>query len=232
MAVRVKQPPQPDTRPPVVIKGSKDGLLFLLDDQCPFPDLMEYVTGLLADSGSELLTGTNVAVTIDYGSRSFSATETRRLMRAFLDRENFLMREWSSGTSARRKLSGAQPRTARQNLRKGTVRNGQSLLFDGDVVLIGDVNPGGELSASGDVYVFGRLHGTAHAGCTGNTAAIIAAAEFAPMQLRIAHVVSRSPESPAGGPLHTFMEFAYLRGDVMAVDRMIYRTALLEDSSE
>src|SRR5699024_12438240 len=48
------------------------------------------------------------------------------------------------------------------------VRSGQVLDIEGDLLLIGDVNPGGEVRATGDIYILGKLHGIAHAGTKGN----------------------------------------------------------------
>lgn len=223
MAVRVKQPSQP----PVAIKGTKDGLLFVLDEHCVFEHLLEHLEQVLDGEGAVLFADSEVAVSIDFGARTFTNSQTRALLDVFLKRENFLIREWGANARARQNVS-ARNRMPRQTIIKGTVRNGQRLEFEGDVVLIGDVNPGGEIAATGDVYVFGKLRGIAHAGSGGATDAIIAAAEFAPLQLRIASVVSRQPEHELAQPLYTFMEFAYIRDGVMAVDKMIYRASLLE----
>ncbi len=68
----------------------------------------------------------------------------------------------------------------------GTLRGGQSLHNIGNIVLVGDVNPGAELVASGDILVFGVLRGVAHAGAQGDANAKVYALELAPTQLRIA----------------------------------------------
>ncbi|MEA2687413.1 MAG: septum site-determining protein MinC, partial [Candidatus Eremiobacteraeota bacterium] len=44
---------------------------------------------------------------------------------------------------------------------RGTLRGGQALHNLGNLVVIGDVNPGAELVASGDIVVFGALRGVA-----------------------------------------------------------------------
>ena len=77
---------------------------------------------------------------------------------------------------------------------QGTLRSGESLEAEGDVLLLGDVNPGAKISAGGDVLVWGRLLGIAHAGNTGNNQAKIIALQLRPLQLRIANKVARGPE--------------------------------------
>jgi septum site-determining protein MinC len=61
-------------------------------------------------------------------------------------------------------------------------------------VIIGDVNPGAEVVATGDIVVFGRLRGVAHAGAEGDTSAEIIALDLRPIQLRISGYIGRSPD--------------------------------------
>ncbi len=72
----------------------------------------------------------------------------------------------------------------------GTLRGGQALHHIGNVVIVGDVNPGAEVIASGDIVVFGTLRGVAHAGAQGNVGARVFALELAPTQLRIAAAIA------------------------------------------
>jgi septum site-determining protein MinC len=72
----------------------------------------------------------------------------------------------------------------------GTLRGGQSLHHVGNIVVIGDVNPGAELVASGDIVVFGALRGVAHAGAQGDAKARVYAIELLPTQLRIATFIA------------------------------------------
>lgn len=67
-----------------------------------------------------------------------------------------------------------------------TLRSGVSVNAPSHIVVIGDVNPGAEINAGGDVLVWGRLRGMVHAGAQGNTQAIVCALELSPTQLRIA----------------------------------------------
>ncbi len=83
---------------------------------------------------------------------------------------------------------------------KGSLRNGQKIEFDGSLVIVGDVNPGAEIKASGNIIVLGQLKGMAHAGCKGMADAFIAAVYMAPVQLRIADIITRFPEENKKGP--------------------------------
>ncbi len=81
---------------------------------------------------------------------------------------------------------------------KQTLRSGQRVCHRGHLVIIGDVNPGAELVADGDITVWGALRGMAHAGAGGNTNAEIRALKFDPIQLRIASAIARSPDRHKG----------------------------------
>ena len=79
--------------------------------------------------------------------------------------------------------------------------------FPGNVTILGDVNPGAEVVAEGDIFVFGTLRGTAHAGVGGDRSASVVALRLAPTQLRIADIISRAPDDSA---LPDQPEYAYI----------------------
>ncbi|MCI8336050.1 MAG: septum site-determining protein MinC [Peptococcaceae bacterium] len=75
-----------------------------------------------------------------------------------------------------------------------TLRSGQSIHYDGNVVVLGDVNPGAEIVAAGHIVVFGALRGVVHAGASGEAGATVTAFSLAPTQLRIASLITRPPD--------------------------------------
>ena len=76
-----------------------------------------------------------------------------------------------------------------------TLRSGQSLKSDGNIVIIGDVNPGAEIIAKGDITVWGVLGGIAHAGSDGNNYSRIRALKLHAIQLRIGDIFARRPDT-------------------------------------
>lgn len=76
-----------------------------------------------------------------------------------------------------------------------TLRSGQSLSSEGNIVVIGDVNPGAEIVAKGDITIWGVLGGIAHAGSDGNTYSRIRALKLNAIQLRIGDVFARRPDT-------------------------------------
>jgi septum site-determining protein MinC len=97
-----------------------------------------------------------------------------------------------------------------------TVRSGIDIRHNGTVVIMGDVNPGGEIFAGGDIIIWGRLKGIAHAGCLGNPHCLIMSLHMEPTQLRIANYVARSPETP---PAQFEPEIAYVTPDGIRIAR-------------
>ena len=77
---------------------------------------------------------------------------------------------------------------------QSTVRSGVEIRHPGTIVIFGDLNPGGKVIATGDILVWGRLRGIAHAGAQGNHQCRITALKMEFTQLRIANAVARAPK--------------------------------------
>lgn len=103
---------------------------------------------------------------------------------------------------------------------KGTVRSGQLVSFEGNLVIIGDVNPGGEIIATGNVVVMGSLRGMVHAGADGNREALVVALSLQPTQLRIADVISRPPDTNEARQ-GLIPEIAFVKDDLIYIDRLL-----------
>jgi septum site-determining protein MinC len=98
---------------------------------------------------------------------------------------------------------------------QGTLRSGDYLQSDRSILIYGDVNPGATVSSSGDIFIWGRLRGVAHAGADGSTQARIIALQLRPLQLRIADAVARGPDDL---PQPGLAEQASLREGVIRID--------------
>ena len=91
-------------------------------------------------------------------------------------------------------LPGGAQGSVRAQIVPGNIRSGFRGEYPGNVIVLGDVNPGAELVAGGDVIVLGALRGVAHAGVGGSGEAIVWARPIASQQIRIGDAVARAPE--------------------------------------
>ena len=91
-------------------------------------------------------------------------------------------------------INKENPTFSKTHFHQGTVRSGEYLESPGDLLILGDVNPGAKVSAEGNIMIWGRLLGIAHAGSKGNSKATISALQLRPVQLRIAKIIARGPK--------------------------------------
>jgi len=197
--------------PTVQIKGIREGLLVTLGDG----DWEEVQQALFEqlDQQAEFLRGARLA--IDVGNRVLKAAEMGQLRSEVQDRQLTL---WavigdSPTTTQTAQTLGLATRLTKPrpdltvakldtNLHGGeqavlfqrTLRSGFSIETPGHVVIIGDVNPGAEVIAGGNILVWGRLRGMVHAGAEGNQQAIVCALDLSPTQLRIAGKIAVTPQ--------------------------------------
>ncbi|MED1865567.1 septum site-determining protein MinC [Fictibacillus nanhaiensis] len=194
----------------VTIKGTKDGLVLLLDDKCSFDLLIEELNDKLTAGSSQMLSGPVISVKVKAGNRYLTAEQEEKLTEVLKQKENLILDDFDSNV-----ITKAEAEEMRKDAQVVTVskvvRSGQVLDIQGDLLLIGDVNPGATVMATGNIYILGSLKGIAHCGTKGNEEAIIAASVMKPSQLRIAHYINRAPDSyPEIG---NEMEFAYISNE-------------------
>lgn len=198
----------------ITIKGTKDGLVFLLDDDCEFDALLSEL-GTKLDKHAQQFTGPIIHVFIKLGERQLDDEDQERIRAVLRKQGNLLIQSIESNPPEKDDSSRTGPSL---HTVAAIVRSGQTLEYEGHLLLLGDVNPGGVVRCTGDVYIIGALRGMAHAGSAGNEEAIIAASSMTPTQLRIADVISRPPDEWTSA--EPWMEYAFLKDGKMAIDKM------------
>ncbi len=197
----------------LTIKGIREGLLVTVGDTEAWPETAE---GLLTriDGATDFFKGAKLALAL--GNRALSAADLGRLRDRLSERNVSLWAVLSdspmtnnaaqalglnvalpTATSSRRQapdpeVNPEEPRQEAVYLRR-TLRSGRSVRHAGHVIVVGDVNPGAEIVADGDIVVWGRLRGTVHAGANGDREAVVCAIDLSPTQLRIAGLIATSP---------------------------------------
>ncbi len=210
---------------PISIKGTKDGLRLVLDEDAGWADILATLRTQL-ERGAEFFRGAEL--TLDVGNRAVQTAELNMLldlMREHGLQPAVLATNAPEGRSAGR-LSGVATRPSTRPMQSvtydtevedallvvRTLRSGQMLRHHGHIIVIGDVNPGAQIVAGGSVIVWGRLRGTVHAGALGDRNAVVCAIDLQPSLLRIADLLSRPPEQRSEGP-----EIARVDGHMIVV---------------
>jgi len=95
----------------------------------------------------------------------------------------------------------------------GMVRSGDQISSNGNLFIVGDVNPGAQISAKKNIYVWGKLCGIAFAGKNGNDDSTISSLYLNALQLRINKTVAIGPKEK---PKNYYPEIALLeRGKII-----------------
>lgn len=100
-----------------------------------------------------------------------------------------------------------------------TLRNGQRVEYDGDVLIFGDVNPGAYVIASGNIIVMGVLRGVVHAGARGDESNVVIALKLLPQQLRIGNHITRAPDDEDHDTPDN-SERAYVKDDQIVIEQI------------
>jgi len=111
---------------------------------------------------------------------------------------------------------------------RGTLKAGQVLETEHSIVIIGDVQPGANIIAKGNIVVLGALRGIAYAGASGDPSCFVAALIMKPIQVRIADKLARSAITKRVDTAEYQMDpmIAYIR------DEHIYVKAISKESLE
>lgn len=180
----------------VKIKGYGDGFLLTVDPKASEDHIVKAVIRIFRQLRN-LAAG--ALVQVDAGSWDSSSLWADRLAPVLQDRfaVSGVLPHGDAPLREGVELLATPPVSETQVL-TGRVRSGQRVSSERHLVVLGDVNPGGEVVAGGDIYVMGSLRGTAVAGSPGDSGAIVMALDFRPMQLQIGSYVasSHTPEQP------------------------------------
>jgi|SRR5690625_3804848 len=187
----------------VTIRGTRAGLTIVINDTCSYEaiksDLKEKISANQFKDDHQL-----VRVKVILGHRYLNDEQKVELEEIISSQNNFVVDSFDSKVILKEEALRWKELSDVKTFQR-IVRSGQVLQVVGDMLLIGDVNPGGKVEATGNIYVLGHLRGVAQAGSLGDDQAIIAASYMNPSQLRIADYISRAPDYESPG---VYMEYA------------------------
>jgi septum site-determining protein MinC len=169
----------------VMIKGTKDGFMLHLDDSCSFPDLLKELEIKLSENYQFQENDPLLSVKLHTGNRYLRPEQEKQIREVIHKQKKLVVSDILSNVVSMEKAKSWKEEHQVTTINR-VIRSGQIIEVPGDLLLIGDVNPDGQVRAGGSIYIMGQLKGIAHAGFYGNDQAVIAASVMNPAQLRIA----------------------------------------------
>jgi len=211
----------------VIFKGGKGGLELVINEAADFTAILAQLKEKL-EAAAYFFTG-STGVKVASGHCSLTNEERSQLIRLLAGYGLALDDQATMFSLPSEQLSGNDagqdsdiPVVYRQEPEGGqtlivsrTLRGGQRIVYHGSVVIIGDVNPGAEIIAGGNITVQGACRGLAHAGANGNHQATITADKLVAGQLRIAGIIARAPDSRHEP---TYRESARIAGGIVTIE--------------
>ena len=223
---------QNESRPTVELKGFRDGMRLIIDPEASIEQIEQAIVERMTNLGDSL---SGMTINMDLGSRSLNDEELVRLKNLLNENYGFEVKQiigdaqddprrteapQITGVPALHReervygqltLMNEETRFIRHTLRSGQIERA----LEGNMVVLGSVNPGAEVVAAGDIIVLGALRGVAHAGALGNTSSVIFALNLLPTQLRIGRFITRAP---AERHQHQVAEIARVLEDTIVVE--------------
>ena len=201
---------QNESHPTVELKGFRDGMRLIIDPEATIEQIEQAIVERMENLGDSL---SGMAMNMDLGSRSLDDGELVRLKNLLNENYGLEIKQiiGDAQDDPRRTeaiqiagvpaIHGAErvydqlvPMVEETRFIRHTLRSGQiERALEGNMVILGDVNPGAEVVAAGDIIVLGTLRGVAHAGALGNASSVIFALNLLPTQLRIGRFITRAP---------------------------------------
>ncbi|MCL2224855.1 MAG: septum site-determining protein MinC [Defluviitaleaceae bacterium] len=227
------------TKQIVTLKGQKDGISIILDAEADFEAIKESLRKKVSQGkqffdGADTKVAFKGRELDDFAEKTLIdiITEETNLDITFVQGEDFVTPNGNGnangavgagevsvfGEDSEGAESPAHPSSVPRNSGKkesltayyhGGLRSGQSIKYKGSVVIMGDVNPGSEIVADGNVVVLGALKGMAHAGASGDESCFVSALFLRPTQLRIAGLISYVPDTAKN--VRSAAAYAYIK---------------------
>ncbi|VDN45964.1 putative septum site-determining protein MinC [Petrocella atlantisensis] len=213
----------------VLIKGNRFGLNFIMDQDADFEALLK-ATKVKLTEGKKFFG--NAKVSIGFEGRSLSDTQQQsiiHMIHELTDMEVFCVVDENMPIVSPESLKAMAALTKETVpmghfpkevavFHQGTLRSGQELNMDTGIVILGDVNPGAKVTATGNIVVLGNLKGYAHAGCDGERQACVIALNMQPTQIRIGDVIARSPDKFEES--RTVAQIAFIEDERIVIDHI------------
>lgn len=219
----------------ITFKGSVNCLTIKMNESDEFDNILEQINKKI-DSAGKFFKGASLE--IKYLGKKLNEMQENKILELLAQKSGAQIKGISQGVEsaevvqpeankskenreavlADKKINENSDDESMTKFFKGTVRSGGRINYNGNVIIMGDVNPGGEVIASGNIVVLGSLRGIVHAGANGNKEAVIFALSLYPTQIRIADVITRSPDGK-NVKNQCIPEVAYVKDNTIIIDK-------------
>lgn len=217
----------------ISFKATANGLILIMREEDDFDSIYEHVARKLESSGRFFK---GASLTVKYRGKKLNPDEEQKIIELISEKADAEIQSFEEDSSitepdpVETDKSWEKPKLKLMHFKgleegmtrfyRGTVRSGQLVSYEGNLVVIGDVNPGGEVIATGNVVVMGSLRGMVHAGADGNKEAVVAALSLQPTQLRIADVITRPPDTKETRQ-GLIPELAFVKDELVYIERFL-----------
>jgi septum site-determining protein MinC len=201
----------------VSIKGSSAGLMLQIEFDATFEGVLEELSNF--SEGATFFKGGTI---VGIKGKNFSFSQKNEIYKVLKDKLALNVESLDNimyPTVAEKEIVTKEVMVNTilpTKIHKGTMRSGNSIENEGDVIIIGDVNPGAQIKSKGNIIVLGSLKGIAHAGVDGSTDKVVIALDLEPMQLGIGNIISRAPDDGYEKP--QYAEVAYIKNDNIIIE--------------
>lgn len=212
---------------PVNIKGTKSGIIVVMNNKLPFDEIKEAVRAKFESSSSFF---GDAMVAIGFEGKELTDLEKYEIIDIISETTNLNIiciaeddpkLEERMNQSLINKLNELNHKTGQ--FYKGNLRNGQVMDFETSIIIIGNVYEGAQIVSKGNIIVLGELSGSAFAGVGGNPSSFVAALSMNPTQIRICDTIYKAPDKKK--------RFRKKYGTQIAVceNGVIYRKSITQD---
>jgi len=211
----------------VEFKGTKDGIIVQLIPDCEIDQILVEMKKKLTE-GSNFFKGAKIISIVGRDMENDEIETIKSMVRADFDLD-IVDRPYKKALKIGIDEEMAETHIAQNKaemvyksttiFHRGTLRSGKRIESEADLVVLGDVNPGAELIANGNIVVMGYLRGVAHAGRSGDPKAFVSANKLQPTQLRIGALITRSPDEGHDDP--DYPEIAFIRNNNIIIEPII-----------
>lgn len=176
----------------VILKGKSDRLVIYLNNEVEFSVLKDILVSKIKEAKNFIGNG---HLAIEFSNRILTENEEDILLEVIKNNSDlkisYVFSNGVEGEEKKIKFIKSPTQEGFTKFHRGTLRSGAKLEYDGNIVILGDVNPGAIVKANGNVIVLGFLNGTVYAGQNGNLDAFIGAIYMNPVQMIIGNCVAQ-----------------------------------------